>query len=31
MHAEQVHICDVVIAPVVAEDAGELLTVQRAA
>lgn len=31
MHADQVPFCDVVIAPVVAEDAGELLTLQRAA
>ena len=31
MHADHVRSCDVVIAPVVAEDAGELLTLQRAA
>lgn len=31
MHANQVVMCDVVIAPVVSEDAGELLTLQRAA
>lgn len=31
MHHDQVLLCDVVIAPVVAEDAGELLTLQRAA
>jgi GNAT superfamily N-acetyltransferase len=31
MPADQISLCDVVIAPVVAEDAGELLTLQRAA
>jgi GNAT superfamily N-acetyltransferase len=31
MHVDQVPLCGVVIAPVVAEDAGELLTLQRAA
>jgi GNAT superfamily N-acetyltransferase len=31
MPADQVPLCDVVIAPVVDEDAGELLTLQRAA
>jgi GNAT superfamily N-acetyltransferase len=31
MHTDQVPLCGVVIAPVVAEDAGELLTLQRAA
>src|SRR3569833_495135 len=30
MHADQGPLCDVIIAPVVTEDAGELLTLQRA-